>query len=226
MRAVITGVQNLPCSASGPTSQRKFLFGLFRSSVEPDRYFVWWGAALPRGWVVPQILRFMDAVDGPGVGGGGVGCRRLTRSEVVPSARPCVGGLYGGCGPRLWYGRGGVCGGRRGRWRAWLPGRADELRRPGRAGARGRGPAGGAPAGDGDRAGRGGEDPAGRRGGPAGGGPVRGRGVAGGAGAGAGPGAGSGGGGGGAGGAGAAGCPGGGGAGAGAGPAAAAAGAG
>ena len=41
--------------------------------------------------------------------------------------------LYVGCGPRLWYGRGAVCGGSRGGWRAWLPGRADELRRPGRA---------------------------------------------------------------------------------------------
>ena len=90
----------------------------------------------------------------------------------------------------------------------------------------GGGPAGAAPAGDGDRAGRGGQDPAGWPGGPGGGGPVRRRGVAGRAGPGGRSGAGAGGGGGGAGGAGAAGCPGGRGAGAGAGPAAAAAGAG
>ena len=43
-------------------------------------------------------------------------------------------------------------------WRAWVPGRADQFHRPGRAGARGGWPAGGAPAGDGDRAGRGGQD--------------------------------------------------------------------
>jgi len=96
--------------------------------------------------------------------------------------------LYACCSLRLGYGRGGLCG-RRGRRRAWFPGRADQLHRPGRAAARGRGPAGAAPAGDGDRAGRGGQDPAGRAGGPAGGGPVRGRGVAGRAGAGTGPGA-------------------------------------
>ena len=86
--------------------------------------------------------------------------------------------------------------------------------------------AGPQPAGDGDRAGRHGEDPARCRGGRAGGGPVRGRGVAGGAGAGRGPSAGRGGGGGGAGGAGSAGGAGGRGGGAGAGPPAVAAGAG
>jgi hypothetical protein len=42
---------------------------------------------------------------------------------------------------RLWYGRGGVPGGQCGRRRAWLPGYADELHRPGRAGARAGGPA-------------------------------------------------------------------------------------
>ncbi len=146
------------------------------------------------------------------------------RLRCVPAWRRC--GLYGICGLRLWYGRGGIRGGDRRRWRAWLPGRADQLCRPGRAGARGRWPAGGAPAGDGDRAGRDGQDPAGRAGGPGGDGRVRRRGVAGRAGPGEGPGAGRGGGGGGAGGAGAAGRPGGRGAGADAGPAAAAAGAG
>jgi hypothetical protein len=43
-------------------------------------------------------------------------------------------------------------------WRARLPGCADQLHWPGRAGARGGWPAGGAPAGDGDRAGRAGQD--------------------------------------------------------------------
>jgi hypothetical protein len=33
----------------------------------------------------------------------------------------CAVGLYGGCGLRLGYGRGGVRGGYRSWWRAWLP---------------------------------------------------------------------------------------------------------
>jgi hypothetical protein len=96
----------------------------------------------------------------------------VSRSRPVWCRLACMAGLYGCCGLWLWYGRGGARGGRD-RWRAWLPGRSDELRRPGRASARGRGPAGGVPAGDGDRAGRGGQDPAGRAGGPGCGGPVR-----------------------------------------------------
>src|SRR5215470_4147751 len=148
------------------------------------------------------------------------GRRDPGRRRAVRSA--CAVRLYGGCGLWLWYGRGGVRGGRRSRWRAWFPGRADELHRPRRGGGRGGGAAGGVPAGDGDRAGRFGEDPAGRAGGAAGGGPVRGRRVAGVAGGGAGSGAGCGGGDGRARGTGAAGGPSGRGAGPGAGPAAAA----
>ena len=128
--------------------------------------------------------------------------------------------------PGLWYGRGGACSGHRGWQPSWFPGHADEFHRPGRTGAPGRGPCGGVPAGDGDRAGWVGQDPAGRPGGAAGSRPVRGRGVAGRAGARAGPGAGRADGGRGTGHTGAAGRAGGGGAGAGAGRAAAAAGAG
>ena len=71
------------------------------------------------------------------------GRKRLTECRLrrVPAWRRC--GLYGVGGLRLWYGRGGIRGGNRRRWRAWLPGRADQLCRPGRAGARGGGPAGG-----------------------------------------------------------------------------------
>jgi hypothetical protein len=102
--------------------------------------------------------------------------------------RPCPGRRRAGgpARPRV----GGVL--RRSRWRAWLSSRGDQLHRPGRASARGRGPAGGLPASDGDRTGRVGQDPAGRRGNAAGGGPVRGRGVAGRTGTGARPGAGAG----------------------------------
>ena len=165
----------------------------------------------------------------PGVRAGG--CGRAPAEGPGPAGAPVpagrgradagillAGGGSAGCAGRVRCGAGG--GG------AWFPGGADELRRPGRAGARAGGAARAAPAGDGDRAGGFGEDPAGRRGGPAGGGPVRGRGVAGRAGPGAGSGAGSGGGRGGVGGPGAAGGAGRGDAGPGAGPPAAAAGAG
>ena len=35
----------------------------------------------------------------------------------------CAVSLYGGCGLRLWYGRGDLQGGHRGRWPAWFLGR-------------------------------------------------------------------------------------------------------
>jgi hypothetical protein len=80
------------------------------------------------------------------------------------SSAPVDGWLYADRRRRLWYGRGVVCTGHDSGWRAWLPGCADGFCRPGRAGARGRGAAGGLPASDGDRAGRLAEDPADRGG--------------------------------------------------------------
>jgi hypothetical protein len=54
------------------------------------------------------------------------------------SSAPVHGWLYADRRRRLWYGRGVVCTGHDGRWRAWLPGCADEFRGPGRC-ARSRG---------------------------------------------------------------------------------------
>jgi DNA-binding SARP family transcriptional activator len=116
--------------------------------------------------------------------GGEIIYRVPSLSLPGPGDADFLHGLYGGGGVRLWYRRGGVCGGHHDRWRARLPRCAEQLHRPGRAGGRGRGAAGSVSAGDGGRAGRDGQDAAGRGGGPAGGGPVCGRGVAGGAGAG------------------------------------------
>ena len=55
---------------------------------------------------------------------------------MCPNGRSRAG-LCGGVGLRLWYGRGGAYGRRGGG--AWLPGCSDELRGPGRGGARGDG---------------------------------------------------------------------------------------
>jgi hypothetical protein len=68
--------------------------------------------------------------------------------------------LYGGAARGYGYRRGAVCNGHHSGWPAWFPGCSDELHRPGRPGARGHGPAGGVPAGDGDRTGWHWEDPA------------------------------------------------------------------
>ena len=76
-----------------------------------------------------------------------VGCRLVVIVSSAPGPgvvplRPGAVGLYGCGGLWLWYGRGGIGGGRRDQWRAWLPGGADELHWPGGGGPGGRRAAG------------------------------------------------------------------------------------
>ena len=159
------------------TSQRQLLRKLSYIRIEPDRRI---GMVSYRGLTVPfprADLPVMGCLNRPSIRarlcwlGRSVQVGRAGSVLAVHlgwALRLSAAGLYGGWGSWLWYERGGVGGGRRYWWRAWFPGHADELCRPGRTGARGLGSAGAEPAGDGDRAGRRGEDPAGRPGGPGG----------------------------------------------------------
>ena len=100
------------------------------------------GQNAPAGGRALSLTRLMR----PGPDRVRVGCRLVVIVSSAPGPgvvplRPGAAGLYGCGGLRLWYGRGGISGGHRDRWRAWLPGRADKLHRPGRGGARGGGAA-------------------------------------------------------------------------------------